>query len=50
MLAISLYSSAKSIEGAFACGYETATETRKPQEEAIASAEQTISDALIDKR
>lgn len=29
------------VEDGFACGYETATETRKAQEQAIASAEQT---------
>ena len=29
------------VQDTFACGYETATETRKAQEEAIASAEQT---------
>jgi hypothetical protein len=31
------------VQDAFACGYETATETRKSQEQAIASAEHTIS-------
>lgn len=30
------------MEDALACGYETATETRKAQEQAIASAEQTV--------
>jgi hypothetical protein len=31
------------VQDVFACGYETATETRKSQEQAIASAEHTIS-------
>jgi hypothetical protein len=30
------------VPDAFACGYETATETRKAQEQAIASAERTV--------
>jgi hypothetical protein len=39
--------SAPDRDAAFACGYETATETRKAQEQAIASAEQSISWVLI---
>jgi hypothetical protein len=35
--------SAPDRDAAFVCGYETATETRKAQEQAIASAEQCIS-------